>query len=139
VKGPQPVPIPQYTPAERAGILENLKRLSNFIVNKDDPVTKTQALYKAGDDNDRKNALLLAIIGRERLLVAAKRLIQEVPDLGEFLQYVELCDSVEGRKWIDQSFDEIKGQSRLMGVTLKREEAAKLLEKVEQKLGFRID
>lgn len=141
---PPPAPAPQpagpaISPEERAAILHNLKRLANFIAAKDDPVLKTQALFKAGDGDDRKQGLFLAIVGRERLLKAARRLIQEHKELVDFQNYVELCDSVDGRAWIDTSFMELMKQAKLNGILLKKEEAATMLDKVEARLGFPID
>jgi len=129
----------EFTSEQRAAILRNLKRLANFVSNKDNPILKTQALFKAGDTEDKKGGLLMAIIGTDRLIAAAKRLIAEHPDLKEFAPYVELCDSVDGKAWINASFEEIKNQSRLLGLTLKREEAKTLLDDVEAKLGFEIE
>jgi hypothetical protein len=126
------------TPAERESILRNLKKLANFVAAKDDPVLKTQALFKAGDNDDRKTGLFLAIIGREKLLASAHRLIKEHPELAEFQNYVDVCDSADGQAWIDTSFEEIKKQSKLSGLLFKREEAAEMLSKVEARLGFAI-
>jgi hypothetical protein len=139
-QAPSPQPAgPAISPEERAAILHNLKRLANFIAAKDDPVLKTQALFKAGDGDDRKQGLFLAIVGRERLLKAARRLIQEHKELVDFQNYVELCDSVDGRAWIDTSFMELMKQAKLNGILLKKEEAATMLDKVEARLGFPID
>ena len=138
VQAPQPAG-PSITPEERAAILHNLKRLANFIAAKDDPLLKTQALFKVGDVDDRKQGLFLAIVGRERLLAAGQRLIKEHPELADFQHYVELCDSADGRLWIDTSFEEVKRQAKLSGIMLKKEEAAEFLDKVEARLGFQID
>jgi hypothetical protein len=137
-QAPQPAG-PSITPDERAAILHNLKRLANFIAAKDEPILKTQALFKVGDIDDRKHGLFLAIVGRERLLAAGMRLIKEHPELADFQHYVELCDSADGRVWIDTSFEEVKRQAKLSGIMLKKEEAAELLDKVEARLGFQID
>jgi hypothetical protein len=145
--GGQPRPQPQQpapagaaiTSEERAGLLRNLKRLANFISNKDDPILKTQALFKGGDDDDRKNGVFLAIVGCEKLLTAAHRLIKEHPELSEFQHYVDLCDSADGRAWIDRSLTEMKTQAKLMGVLLKAKEANEMLDIMEARLGFPIE
>jgi hypothetical protein len=132
-------PAPQgIADEERASVLRYLKRLANFIAAKDDPIIKTRALFSIGDSDDRKQGLLLAIIGRERLINAARRLIQEYKGLGEYNLYVLACDSPDGRVWIDTSFDEVKLQAQLSSLLLKKEEAGALLDKLEARMGFPI-
>ena len=128
------------TVTERASLLRDLKKLANFITNKDDPVLKTQALFKLGDDGDKKQTLFLAIVGRDLLLASARRMVQEHPtELSMFQNYIELCDSVDGHAWLDKCFEEIKALSKQYGVLLKREEAASMLAKMEAKLGFAVE
>jgi hypothetical protein len=127
------------TPEERANLLRNLRRLANFISNKDDPVLKAQVLFKGGDDDDRKNGVFLSIIGRQKILAAAQRLLKEHPELSEFQHYVDLCDSVDGRVYIDTMLKELQNQAKLMGVYLKKEEAAEMLATMEARLGFVIE
>jgi len=136
--GPRPANA-AITPEERSNLLRNLRRLANFIANKDDPVLKSQVLFKGGDDDDRKNGVFLSIIGRQKILAAAQRLLKEHPELSEFQHYVDLCDSADGRAYIDTMMKELQNQAKLMGVYLKKEEAAEMLAQMEARLGFAIE
>ena len=135
---PEVPAAPNITDEERASIPRVIKRFASFAAAGDDPILKTRALFRIGDEEDRKQGLFLAIIGRERLISAARRLIQEYKELGEYNLYVLACDSPDGRVWIDTSFEEIMLQARLSSLLLKKEEGGAMLDKLEARLGFPI-
>jgi hypothetical protein len=135
-----PAAPPPQPPVERdpACILRHLKRIVQFAANGDDPVLKTRALFKVGDEEDRKNALFLTIVGLHRLMEAARCVLRKYGELSEYAVYIMACDSPEGRAWITKMFSEIGLQARITDTKITNDEAEKMLETMESRIGFRI-
>jgi len=135
---PPVAPRPINT-GDSAITLRFIARFAKATAANDDPVLKMRALFHVGDEEDRKGCLFTSRIGRERLMRAARRLIQEHEELRrDFGVYVLACESPDGRAWMDKALLELEIQAKLAGIRLEGEEAEEMLDDFETNLGFHI-
>jgi hypothetical protein len=117
-------------------VLKNVKRLANFIADKDDPVVKADALWKIGNTDDRKQVVFMVLLGPDRIFYLADRMITKYP---EYQKYYDICTSTDGQAWIGALLEEFAKLARDSQFKLTRAEVEKMMTDTENKLGFKIE
>ena len=74
----------------------------------------------------------------EKIIESGYRFLEENPQYAEFKQYIDICNSVQGQRWIDTALAEIKAICTKERISLTKDEATMMINEFEARLGFEI-
>ena len=126
---------PQFTPQEIDQLDGHLHKLCNYIQNDDDPTVKSKMIWGLCDEEEKKSLLFAGVMGRDRLYRIARMLADHFPNFGS---YWGILQEPHAREWVHDALETFKLCSMEEGFRPPKEEYAKMLATVSQKLGVEV-
>lgn len=132
VTGPERPPV---SPEEMKQIVDGMKRVANFIVEKSDPATTVNAFWKLADREQREYLVAAAIIGHDRIQYVARSLAPKFPEVSP---YAPILTSNQGSDWLREALEAVKAVARKEAFKVPRDRMASLVATIEQRIGMEI-